>query len=78
MSNLKTIEDVRHRFSELMAESYFCIHQRDAPNGIVIKTQINQFLSTYFPTLRSKELTKMKRDLYYMKQDLSLMITLEL
>ena len=77
MRHLKTIEDVRQRFSELMAESYYCIHKRDAPNGIVVRTQINIFLSTYFPTLRSPELTKMKRDLFYLKNELSLMITLE-
>ena len=77
MKDLKTISDVRHRFSELMAESYFCIHKRDALNGIIIRTQINKFLGYYFPTLRSKEITKMKRALFQVKLDLSLMINRE-
>ena len=77
MRDLRIIKDVRHRFSELMAESYFCIHKRDAPNGIIIRTQINKFLSNYFPTLRSRELTKMKRALFRVKLDLSLMINRE-
>ena len=77
MNKLKTIEEVRHKFSELMAESYFCIHNRDTPNGIITRTQINAFLSAYFPTLRSKEITQMKRALYRVKLDLSLMINLE-
>ena len=77
MKNLKTISDVRHRFSELMAESYFCIHKRDAPNGIIIRTQINEFLGYYFLTLRSGSVTKMKRALFRMKLDLSLMINRE-
>ena len=77
MNDLKTIEEVRHRFSELMAESYYNIHNRDAPNGIIIRTQINEFLGYYFPTLRSKGITRMKRALFRVKLDLSLMINRE-
>ena len=77
IGDLKTIEDVRHRFSDLMAESYYSIHKRDAPNGIIIRTQINEFLSYYFPTLRSREITQMKRALFRVKLDLSLMINRE-
>ena len=77
MNDLKTIEEVRHRFSELMAESYYNIHNRDAPNGIIIKTQINEFLSHYFSTLRPGEVTRMKRALFRVKLDLSLMINRE-
>ena len=77
MNNLKTIEEVRHRFSELMAESYYNIHNRDAPNGIIIRTQINKFLSYYFSTLKPGEATRMKRALFRVKLDLSLMINRE-
>ena len=77
MKDLKTISDVRHRFSELMAESYFCIHKRDAPNGIIIRAQINEFLGYYFLTLRPGSVTKMKRALFRMKLNLSLMINRE-
>ena len=77
MNDLKTIEEVRHRFSELMAESYYNIHNRDAPNGIIIKTQINEFLSHYFSVLRPGEATRMKRALFRVKLDLSLMINRE-
>ena len=77
MKNLKTISDVRHRFSELMAESYFCIHKRDVPNGILMRTQINEFLGYYFHTLRPGSVTKMKRALFRVKLELSLMINRE-
>ena len=78
MRHLNTIEDVRQRFSELMAESYYCIHKRDAPNGIVVRTHINQLPSVLIPMLRSREIIKMKLDLYCMKIFLSSMITREL
>ena len=61
-----------------MAEAYNCIFQNDAPNGIVVRTHINQLLSVLIPMLRSRDITKMKLDLYLMKNDLSSMITREL
>ena len=64
MNELRTIEDIRIRYHELMADTYDCLVRNDVHKGLVVRTHINRLLAILIPMLRSREITDMKLDLY--------------
>ena len=70
MNELNTIEAIRQKYYELMADTYDCLVRNDVHKGIVVRTHINQLLSILIPMLRSREITDMKLDLYRMRNKL--------
>ena len=70
MNESLTIEDIRYRYHELMADTYDCLARNDAHKGLVVRTRINRLLVVLIPMLRSREITNMKLDLYRMRNKL--------
>ena len=70
MDELLSIEDIRKRYHDLMADTYDCMARNDAIKGFQVRTQINALLGILIPMLRCREITNMKRDLYRMRNKL--------
>ena len=70
MDELLTIEAIRERYHELMADTYDCLTRDDLYKGYVVRTRINALLDVLIPMLRSREITCMKLDLYHMRNRL--------
>ena len=70
MNEILTIEDIRHKYHELMVDTYDCLSQNDAHKGFAVRAQINKLLGVLIPMLRSREITCMKLDLYQMRNRL--------
>ena len=70
MDELLTIEAIRERYHELMADTYDCMARNDAHKGFTVRIRINTLLGILIPMLRSREITNIKLDLYRMRNKL--------
>ena len=70
MGELLSIEDIRRRYHDLMADTYDCMAGNNARKGVAVRIQINTLLGILIPMLRCQEITTIKRDLYRMRNKL--------
>ena len=66
MDEILTIEDIRHKYHELMVDAYDCLSQNDTHKGFAVRAQINKLLSTLIPMVRSREILNIKVNLHTM------------
>ena len=71
MDEIVTIEDIRHKYHELMADTYDCLSRNDTHKGFVVWTQINKLLSILIPMIGSREILNMKVNLRTMGNKLA-------
>ena len=63
MNEMITIEDVRDKYYELLADTEDCLSRNDIRKGFEVWTQINKLLGILIPMLRSREILNMKTNL---------------
>ena len=67
MDEIMSIEEIRHKYYELMLDTCDCVSRSDIQKGYVVWTQINKLLSIIIPMLRTRETLNMKVNLNAMK-----------
>ena len=71
MDEIVTIEDIRDKYHELMADTFDCLSRNDRHKGCVVWTQINKLLSILIPMMGSREILNMKVNLRTMGNKLA-------
>ena len=70
MDELLSIEDIRRKYHDLMADTYDCMARNDAHKGVAVRIRINALLGILIPMLSCREITTIKVDLYRMRNKL--------
>ena len=52
MDELLSIEDIRRKYHDLMADTYDCMARNDAHKGVAVRIRINALLGILIPMLR--------------------------
>ena len=63
MNEIITIEDVRDKYYELLADTEDCLSRNDIRKGFEVWTQINKLLGILIPMRRSREILNLKVNL---------------
>ena len=63
MNETITIEDIRNKYHELLADTEDCLSRNDIYKGFAVWTQINKLLGILIPMRRSREILNLKVNL---------------
>ena len=63
MNEIITIEDIRNKYHELLADTEDCLSRNDIRKGFAVWTQINKLLGIIIPMRGSREILNLKVNL---------------
>ena len=63
MNETITIEDIRNKYYELLADTEDCLSRNDIHKGFAVWTQINKLLGILIPMRGSREILNLKVNL---------------